>query len=788
LSGSMVKKIRVKPDGESVARFILPVTMLCCLLLSSGCRRSLRQGEIDLIRMFPYGSRLIETRGIGFDRLEAEEQRHLIRGWGIPRQDKDTGRAYRWALGNRSELRLCFTEINSKILRMECNPFNPRGAPSQTALVYINNLRLGELIFPKDDIYTVSVPADYIRLGSNSMSFEWKYPRSPRDLHLNTDSRKLAVRFYRLEVMSEGKNQRTVDDREIKLIRRGKVGSVSLEIPPGQAMEYYLELPKRARLEFELSAGGWRGVDTPVFVELSNEDGGVIRNRSGEKGFKARRRYTIEPGCLLPGKIRIAFGNSGKSGFGGSIRIIQPKVIFHTRDAPPFNRLFRRKSTPVSNPDRETGALSLPHVFIYLVDALRADHMGVYGYGRDTTPRADLFARDGVVFARCFATASWTKPSTGSILTGLYPYRHRAENRMDMISGEVLMLPEILREYGYRTIHITTNAYTSKAFNFHQGIDHYRMIDDWRTSAREVNREFFSVLENQPPMPEEPLYAYLHTIDPHEPYVPNKPFLKFKTGDRYPERFGYAGPVARKNRNRQLTAKDIEYLVSLYDCEIHQNDYHFGEFLDFLKDRKLYNDAIIVFVSDHGEQFGEHGDFFHGKSVYNSEIHVPLIVKFPGRQFSHREYDGIISVVDILPTLLGYLRMENPRSLDGTNLFPFLEPGGSVHRSILFQQHLYGRQFTGLITSQDLKKYLVRHQGRYPKGIRYYEMYDLKADFTEEKDLLQGASHFFSRGIRFRIDYMIEGYRAERYGKKEKVDERNIDSKTLKAMKALGYF
>lgn len=157
------------------------------------------------------------------------------------------------------------------------------------------------------------------------------------------------------------------------------------------------------------------------------------------------------------------------------------------------------------------------NVVIYLVDTLRADHLGVYGYERETSPRLDAFAKDAVVFERAYAPSSWTKPSTASLLTGLHPRRHGGITRDNKLADRIELLSEHLDALGYHTVAFMTNPNTVAMWGFDQGFDVFYDIHnpDHQPKAEDVANKVF---EHMDAHADQPFFYYIHTLDPHDPY------------------------------------------------------------------------------------------------------------------------------------------------------------------------------------------------------------------------------------------------------------------------------
>jgi arylsulfatase A-like enzyme len=314
-----------------------------------------------------------------------------------------------------------------------------------------------------------------------------------------------------------------------------------------------------------------------------------------------------------------------------------------------------------------------PNVVIYLVDTLRQDHLGVYGYERDTSPGVDALAEDSIAFEQAFATSSWTKASTGSLLTGLQPRQHGAVSRNSPLSAQAELLSEILRSMGYYCAAIITNPFVAEHWGFNRGYDLFEDLGEQVASAggwmqihaQEVNERAFEVLDDRPP--EKPFFLYLHTIDPHGPNDPLEPYDTLFTDTPRPP--GIASKLDKPAQPMQL-----HNTVALYDSEIRYADDQFSAFLQGLKDRDLYDNTVIWFLSDHGEEFLDHGRGGHGTQLFNELVKVPLILKLPDQKHAGQVVNTPVSLVDVLVTQLELHQREPASNLPGRNLLDLLEP------------------------------------------------------------------------------------------------------------------
>jgi arylsulfatase A-like enzyme len=298
-----------------------------------------------------------------------------------------------------------------------------------------------------------------------------------------------------------------------------------------------------------------------------------------------------------------------------------------------------------------------PSVVFVMIDTLRADHLGVYGYPRNTSPRIDAFARENILYNYAVTVAPWTPPSVATMFTGVYPVSHgvvppndreKAQKAGTQLPSELWTLAEIFKAHGYQTGGASPNPWITEEFGFHQGFDSF-----WfqaRAVAEKINSVGKKMLDSFITK-DEPFFLYLHYLDPHDPYKPPAEFKELMAKE--PAITGYP--------------EDVKEKLDLYDAEIRYTDQKVGEIFDYLKEKGLYDDVAIVLVADHGEQFMERGHQGHGFQLFDEEVRVPFIIK-PPRATSPKSVDVTVSTIDILPTVLEMTNIPPHRELPGVSM------------------------------------------------------------------------------------------------------------------------
>jgi arylsulfatase A-like enzyme len=301
--------------------------------------------------------------------------------------------------------------------------------------------------------------------------------------------------------------------------------------------------------------------------------------------------------------------------------------------------------------DREVAAPSGPNVVLIMVDTLRADHVGCFGYERATTPTIDRLAATATVFANAHATAPWTSPSVASAITGQHPTPMGISLKPVTLSDRFVTLAEVLREHNYHTHGVISHTYLNSTFGYDQGFDSYdedNARGHGHISSPSVTDKALAFIEARR---DERFFLFLHYFDPHYDYILQPGF------DYYPDYDGdlHSGQSIFELRDLapDLSADDLRFIRALYDSEISFTDAHIGRVLTKLEELGLWHDTLIVFAADHGEEFSERGSHWigHTRTLYQEQTHVPLIVKGPGGR-SQRLVQRHVSLVDLMPSIV----------------------------------------------------------------------------------------------------------------------------------------
>ena len=315
-----------------------------------------------------------------------------------------------------------------------------------------------------------------------------------------------------------------------------------------------------------------------------------------------------------------------------------------------------------------------------MVDALRADHLGVNGYPRPTTPNIDLLASEGTNFTQAFAHSTWTKPSIATLFTSVYPGQHGlsqvAVDDGKRVGGEVLAgawvtVAERFQAAGYFTLGIVNQAHITEPFGFAQGFDHFEAHRG--KGAIRLNRRFKRWHNRQHETPQ-PLFVYMHYLDVHWPYIERVEALEEELGPlALTSRPPKTGSESVRQWGATLSPEDLAVLVNRYDHGIAYTDRQIGKLMSMLEEWTLLENTIVVITADHGEAFGEHGELLHGHAPYEEMIRVPLIFRLPERMRGQaRTVDKTVGLIDVLPTLLDLAGLESEPQARGRSLRPLI--------------------------------------------------------------------------------------------------------------------
>jgi choline-sulfatase len=305
----------------------------------------------------------------------------------------------------------------------------------------------------------------------------------------------------------------------------------------------------------------------------------------------------------------------------------------------------------------------------------------------------------------------------------------------DKLDEWPVTIPKVLKKAGYRTMYITTNGHSSGHYGFLQGVDDSAYEN--AESAQWAVGQAAQFLQRA--APSRPVFMYVHTIEPHEPYAPKPGTFKLFDRTKGHSSTSSMAPALGVTPPRA----DIEHLLDLYDGEIRDADAAFASFLDVLRKAGRYEDSVIIVVADHGESFGEHGAFCHGRSLGVTEMHVPLIIRYPGGRYAGRRVKARVSLVDIYPSVIEAVgaRPRLSYGLPGRDLAalaaaPTAPPEVPIYAEV--SKHANNRlDLVGVIDEEGYKRvFNMSVKGGGPASPTALGLWDTRADPAEQKDLV----------------------------------------------------
>ncbi len=597
--------------------------------IASGCRQPPVEevAGSDLISLLELATVHRETTGIDPD--AAEDRVYLQDGWTPPEVPGVT-----WGVGRRSVARFFLVSVRDLPIVLRGVGEASADGERQTVQVKVNGQSIEGLVLgPELEDYRVDVPSAALVAGWNRLELRYGHWRPGRSVE------RLAARWEEIRF----------GDGRPPPAPRAEPGSAALHLPFGTQLEYYLRLAESSRLEIE---------------ELAFED-----------GEEAHLEVLIEPEggdltaleTLLPGRdLGVDLGASAS----GVSRLILRSV------SPGATGGLNLRRPRIEPPTPAAKRASRPNVIVYLVDALRADRVGAYGHTGSLTPNLDAFAAEALVFREAIAQSSWTKPTVASLFTGLLPPAHGVLRREEALSPQALTLAEVLRAAGYRTIAFSSNPFVSRSFGLDQGFLRFDSLGSGPPGSPHafsdtINEEVFRWLDEQSA---EPFLLYVHTMDPHAPYTPPRPDGSLGGGEEAKAAWQLGLPtdtqpsaVLACREQYPMLDEARRRMIRRYDEEVAFNDASFGRFVAALRARGLYEDSVIVVLSDHGESFWEHRDWRHENNLYSQVIRIPLMIRPPGG-VARPPVDELAQQIDVLPTILELLDLPAPAAAQGRSL------------------------------------------------------------------------------------------------------------------------
>ncbi len=604
-------------------------------------------------------------------------------------------------------------------------------------------------------------------------------------------------------------------------------------VPPGVGWhglsEIYREslvarAPETIRLPVELPARPW------LDLALGTIEEGAVTfrvqvGRKGTDGVTLLERTVTTPHRWQPIRIELTDFARREVEFSLSLVSDRPGAIGFW-GSPVVRDSGRR---PARQATAHTPATPPQGVILILADTLRSDHLSSYGYQRPTAPVLNQLAEEGVLFRDCVSQGTWTKVSATSLLSGLYPTTHTVAEFSDRLPSSATTMAEVFRAAGYATLSMSSVLFTGKFTNLHQGFETLHESTSLAEAgssktAREFVDRLLPWLEDHRDVP---FFVFLHIFDPHDPFEPRQPYnslwsdpalaeeheqqtnraRKFIT-DPLLKQFGMP---ARGELQRAGVDPDayISHVRDWYDGSIRGMDAELARLLERLRSLGLDDKTLVVFTSDHGEEFLEHDQMFHGHTVYGELTNIPLIVRQPGTVPQGVVVEETVQSIDILPTVLEMSGLPVPEEAQGRSLAPFFssarvssagflqgrESGpeaASVQGSHVAVTEKPFVEGMGAPANRGLEAYALVldgwkliHNRQRPGGEPEYELYDHRNDPQDTTDVASENPEIVER-LAGELEAWYEKVKAARLQPDSAATE-GLSREELERLRSLGY-
>ena len=524
-----------------------------------------------------------------------------------------------------------------------------------------------------------------------------------------------------------------------------------------------------ARPWFDLTLGTIDNLPVTFQVDASQPDGTDPTRLLSQTLTTAERweRRRLDLGAFAGETVRISLSleadADGAIGFWGS-------PVVRNDGAPPATVAEER-------PASSAGSLGVrPRgVILIQVDTLRRDHLDVYGYERETAPVLRRLAAEGATFRRTTAQATWTKVSTPSTMTSLYPLSHGVRDFADRLPAAAETLAEQYRAAGYATLAYSSVLFTGQFSNMHQGFEElHESGSAGVTPSSKTAREYVDRLSEWLGTHRDvPFFVFLHLFDPHDPFEPREPYATMWADPTHKTeheeqldalREHIENPILRQfgmPDRRAFEAAEIDaeafvnYDQAWYDGSIRGMDVELGRLVERLRALGMDDDTLIVFMSDHGEEFLEHDRMFHGQTVYGELTQVPLVMRWPGAIPAGVVVDENVQLIDIMPTLLDLSGLPHPEGLQGRSLLPFVAGGNSTNAAWATRPSFSEKApTTGAAAPPPAATesyavidgdWLLIHNRARDDGTAEFELYDVAADPLNQTNLADAQTEVVTR-------------------------------------------
>jgi len=591
---------------------------------------------------------------------------------------------------------------------------------------------------------------------------------------------KFPPKSFPLRDMGSGENPSFLK-RKIKVWREHLN---ALFAPPDSCFDFQVSIKEDAVLEFGIGVsldqnanktkltkeGEGKGVRFSVLIEVNGVKSILFEETLSIPSLEERQIHIQKELDLssYQGTVRLSFETSGEKG------------------------AFSFWTNPLIYP-KEKG---LSQIILISIDTLRADHLGVYGYERETSPNIDSLASESAMFANVYSSSPWTLPSHVSLLTALNSVNHQVYQDNEKMDPDLVTVAEMLRVNDYFCSAFTGGGFVSSVFGFADGFDSYYERTDEVLLDKAAELSFRDVSRWINSNKNKNYFLFVHTYQPHDPYASPAPYKTMFLSEKSKwSSINLNGHLGGKNAIfKELPEDDRQNIIDLYDAEIRYTDEKLiGPIVQKLKDMALYDNTMIIFTSDHGEEFYEHEGWGHGHSLYDESLKVPLLIKFPNSKYSGSKVEHIVSLVDIVPTILDEMDINSTRyEFDGLSLIPLLKGKEKKDRVFLSDvgENILNMHLPQKIATNEGKKKIIlnkkirrENMGFFPyppPSTNAVELFNLSVDPGEYSNIVDEESSIANRIID-RIEKIYNSAKRKRPGKAV------LDEELKKQLRALGY-
>jgi arylsulfatase A-like enzyme len=453
------------------------------------------------------------------------------------------------------------------------------------------------------------------------------------------------------------------------------------------------------------------------------------------------------------------------------------------------------------------GELKHPNVLLITIDALRADHLGCYGYSLETSPNIDRLAKSGVLFTDC--TVQWPKtwPSMASMITGAYPKTTGIRIKRRSLPPSFNVMSEVFGEAGYTTGAVVANFNIGKKFGFDQGFDHFveSWLDMWKqkrgerpfkfrvgkiknyTNATVVTDQAIGFLEGL--QRNNPFFLWLHYMDPHGPYKPPKAYRTYFKGAHKRE------PIAlevipryqlRKRKGEPIT--NIGFYKAEYDREIRYLDDEIGRLLSQLDSLGFDSDTLIIFTADHGESLGDHDYYLeHGKLPYQPCAHIPLILVQKNVLPQGEKIKVPVGLIDVSATAVDLSGIRIPGSFEGMSLKNLIlgEENAKAPDYVFMESGYHETGFHKTVRSGRWKLiHFLEVENPHTRNGQNFALYNIYEDPSELTNVASDHPEIVDRLKRTLEEWDSSGPRLK---KGKEIDLDSLDERSREMLRSLGY-